>query len=697
MADLGQAWQAYHGGNYERAARLFEDRSGPDALAGKALTLLAAGRGGEAAAMVEHRLQRAPSPQLEALLADVRGRQGKRSEAERILTNTISRRGEGGFYSSLRGEQRIRLGKWEEGTNDFIAAVNQRDERTIPHLQQVVADMVDAVSARRIPREDAARFINRIDYSASEKTQAINSFLAAARRALNANRRLDRSDIKEPWSVVDGSESTPAGPPGRANRRRNRPSQRPSSAPPSAPPPEVERTGSDRANSDHPSPAQSTPKRSDELQQRLAERPEQPPREDEPTVDAKQKNMSAVMQQERRENESLQDLVADVQPPIWPSDTEEPIDVIEPIGFSDHSILRGSSSIETANFRITGGEISVEITLERCMHNLVAAAQAKKPTTLALVPESIPRVELNLLDGFLEDMPELDKLYRDESEVDDARPLGLGKFIGECIVQSYGGIWHHAVPAEESVIHLGDHILDPIGLAREFFDADDFDAVSLRRIINEAEDAIDTSTSFPTFTDYLDATSGLEREALSMRLAELWVGYRFSLPDTAVQEIAAGLEITEVTPNVIAFAIDADHVPGVIVDHLPGGLDARGRAPMAYLRNTGEFLLPAIRKHFCRLVETTEGKQGLRRDVAPTIAGWIRDLFRPGWNVAADKKSAVSLRKKHSLSDLKAPKLRQKGDAAVLRLHAVDESGERRSIKLLYDDSRKLPWELSVQ
>lgn len=722
MAELQKGWQAYRRGDFEQAVRIFSAGEEFSFVAGHALSMLAMNRGEEAVALIARYRQQHSRPTVDALLADIKGRQGARKEAEQLLQRTISQRQETGFYRSLLGEQRIRLGKWEEGTEDFIAAINMRDDRTFPHIKRVIADMVDAVAARRIPRQDAMRFINRIDYSASDKTQAINSFFASARRALNGNRRLDRSDVGEPWAI-DGNtgpansasspgprrrrslEDNPPTPPPRANSRqqqqqnqqqkrqrrrqkrkrkrqhrrdqrrgpRNRPSSRAPDRPASPPPRETQ----------------------NDLQRRLSQRPEQSSPPSDQLIEAKQKNMSAVMQDERRQNESLQDLIAEVHPPIWPSEIEEPLDVIAPIGFSKDTILRGSNRIETANFRITGGDIGVEITLERCMHNLIAAASAKKPTTLPMTLESIPRIELNLLDSFLDAMPDLDELYRDENEVDDPHPLAIGKFIGECIVQSYGGVWQYDAPIEASVIHLGDHELDPIGLAEDFLDTGDFDAVSLRQLIGDAEEAVETSTSFPTFANYIDPTSALEGEALALRLAELWVGYRFSLPDTAVQKIAASLNLIEKTYHFIAIGIDAQYLPTSFAEHVEGALDSNGQAGMAYSRKTGEFLILASRKHFCRLVDVAGVE--LSHHYAPKIAGWIQRLFRPGWRVMVDQQTAQKWGQKLNTQKLAPPSLRQQDDNFVLQVHAIDGNNKLRIIQLGYRPSKPNPYQLMLK
>lgn len=674
MADPRRGWQAYHKGNHQRAAQIFDRMSGPEALTGKAVALAAMGRSTEAVTLVEHQLQQSPSPQLKALLADIKGRQGNRSEAERILS-TIA--GSNGFVRTLLGEQRIRLGRWSEGTDDFIAGIDTGDERAFDHTRRVVTDMIDAVAARRIPQEDAAKFINRIDYSTSRDSDAVNHFFAEARRSLNANRRLDRSGLVEPWSRVDmastststtsGSSSgpPPTRTPGSASSSTSRSTtNRPPGGgppPPETPAPEPDSTGN--------SPA--------DIQKQLSQGPERPDAKQQ-LIEANQKNMAAVMERERGRNERLQDLPPDAEPPNWPSNYDTPIDAIEPIGFSATTILPGSNEIETANFRLTGGDIGVEITLERCMHNLIAAALSVKPVTLPQILASIPRLELNLVDGFLDEMPELSSLYRNETEVENPKTLGVGKFLGECIVRTYGGVWEHDIPARNSRIHLGDHVLDPIGLAERFLATDDFDDVDLRSLIDEAAEAVKTSTGLPVFSNHIDPTSSLADDALPPNLAELWVGYRFVLPDTELQPIASSIEVLESNDEAIVYSIGVGFVPAPLVTNLDGIDDGDGRCRMAYLRESGEMLVLASRKHFGRFLEGSNLE--LDQETASEIAGLTKHLFRPGWSVLVDPDRLAEWRRHFETDELEAPSLYRERGRIELALHAVDEKSDLRKI-----------------
>ena len=730
MSNISQGWQAYRQGNFEEARRHFGANEGFDARAGEALSLLASGRGQEAIALVERAGQQDSDLQYPVLLADLVGRQGNRKEAEQRLDRVLRVRPTAGFILSLRGEQRVRQGNWEKGTEDFIAAMEHRTDQAFSHIQHVVADMVDAVAARRIPATDAMRLVNRIDYSSGKKTQEVSSYFAAARRALNATRRMEREGLVDPWSVgtmLDKSpevetppvnSQSPAQPRNQAvNRGQVPPARLGEMVQPSISVASSSFPASGSADSSS-SPAQLRRQRQDEdrardkgnqkrrrqeedaqrgrgreMQRRLAQRQtHEPHRSRDELVESQLRDMTAALKAERQLNECLQDIVAQTPPQVWPSEIKSPIDNVPPIGFSSSPILRGSSKIANSNFRITGGDLGVQITLERCMHNLMAAAHALKPVALPTAPQSIGRVELNLQDNFLETMPSLESLYLEETPVQNEKQLGIGKFIGECIVQCYGGTWHYHNPPETSMVNLGSHRLEPMKLAGEFLKAKSFDDVDLRALIDHADEAVRTSTSLPTFRQHIDPTPGLEIEALVMSLAQLWADYRFDLADTAVPQIAPTMEILDRRPRVIVFGLGRQFVPPAILEDSPGSVIS-GKAIMAYDRRSGEFLVLASRKHFARMLRLTQ--LTLDAEGLPEITSLL-PLFRPAWKTVIDRESAQEARELSNSSEIVLPEFRERDQESGLRLQACDEEGVLRQIVLRYRPDHISPYALSV-
>lgn len=710
-----QGWQAYHQGQFDLALAQFDAETGPGSLIGISLTLLAMGRGSEALALAQNGAQREGSFTLQVLLSDLIGRQGGRAEAEQRLRGAVAQHPQDGFLRSLLGEQRIRQGKWELGTEDFIAAMALRDRRAVAHMQRVIADMVDAVAARRIPKEDGMRLINRIDYSMAKKPQELNLFFAAARRGINSNERLDRSRLIEPWSLHgNAGQSAPApssGPPEMTARQRapqnKQPSTSPSGAPQGRPEPVAQRPAQTRpsqrpqeqlngaASTRAPEPGGQRARTTQES--RLRERVT---REDQRLVqlEADQKNMSAILRQERSLNEALQDLVAPIATPVWPSQVDTPIDEIPSIGFSRAAILPGNRSINSRVFNLTGGDIQVQITLERCMHNLLTAAHSVKPTVLPFIPASIARVAVNLLDDFIAEMPPLSSLYQEEFTVDNPQLLGLGAFLGECIIQTYGAVWQYEDPPEQSKLRLGSQILDPMGYAKEFFTSRDIESVNFQALIAQADQAVNTSTSLATFVDHIDPTPGLEKDALLMSLATLWVDYRFVLMETKIQPIATSLELIEgiSMTKMIPFAIDAQFVPAMIENSIDGAVDSDGRARMVYIRENGEFLLPGIRKHFERFLEIAALE--LNQQNAGQYLSWIQDLFRPGWTILHNPEAVSMASRRAGNNSIQAPRLRQANEGAELLVDGLTAAGSHRRIRLQYRPSENLaPFNLSIE
>lgn len=726
MSNVLPGWRLYHQGRYEDALHLFAAHQNLEATAGTALSLLAQGRGTEALAQLERASRNQRNPLFSALRADLIGRNGDRQEAEQLLDQALRQHPSNGFFFALRGEQRIRQGNWDAGTQDFINAMEHRNDLTFPQFQRVIADMVDAVAARRIPASNAMRFINRVDYSSAQKPQPMNFFFAEARRALTATRRIERDGIVEPWSLLNQGVPTataPSNPPVPSPPSTPVPPHSPGSRPtepPSARSPAQERRQRQEERRQRSQQSQeqrrSQEQRNQTIQQTLAQRPAQrspgttgleaklPNMTAGPIVDvdagdaflaavdelAVRTALKAVLREEFARNESLQDLVAAIPAQVWPSELEISIDNVDPIGFSSEPILRGSSKISNSNFRITGGDIRVQITLERCMQNLLAATHSLKPVNLPLVPLSIYRLELNLQDDFHKSMPTLEALYHEETQVQNEHQLAIGKFIGACIVQSYGGIWRYENPPEESAVFLGAHRLDPMALARDFLSTTSFDEVDFSTIIHEAEQAVRTSISLPTFREHIDPTPGLEKEALAMSLAELWIDYRFNLSETDIQAIAPSISVLGIRPRMILFSIDANYVPSNIIKSIGGSHTHSGKTVMAYGRRTGDFLILPSAKHFSRMLELIG--LPLTRPHLDTMA-MLASFFRPGWTVVHSDEI------RHEVSagaQVKLPAFRERNRETALRLSALDQNGRSRTIVINYRPDRLMPYEISL-
>lgn len=699
MSQIHAGWRAYHEGDYRKALEHFEaSEQWPETVSGLALSVLSVGQGSDAILLVEQQTREHRHSELEVLLGDLTGRTGKRADAERMLQAAVNANPDHALARSLLGEQRIRQGRWDDGTQDFIAALAGADPRAILHMRRVILDLIDAVAARRIPQAEAMRFINRIDYSIPNKDTALNQFFGSARRAVNAQQRLDDMARTEPWSYSDAPAS-PAPPARRPHasppppRHSGSPSQQRSSsrsrtASSTIALPSEEGSSSANEVSRSPSPAQKRRSQARERRQSIA-------RDRSNLMDAGLTNMSRVLREERNANEALQESVPAAIPPAWPSEMEEPIDTIPPIALPTRAVLGRGEAIRKGTFRLTGGDIGVEITLERCMHNMLASIQSIGDITVPFTLQALRQLELNLLDDVFARMPELSALYRDETAVDDQRPLAVGKFLGDCLAQAFGAVWNYAQPPHASTMRVGQEEIDPLGVARTILDADHFDAIGFELLVRQSEKGTRTSTAMVARHFYVDPTPGLDGEALHMKLAELWVAYRFVLSAIQTNEIAASLKTHLVHSDVIVFSIDKAFVPASFLAQVgPGALSPDGRTSLAYVRRTGEFLLLGSTRHFARFLETAPFE--LSSESLPTLLPWLQRLFRPGWRLVENQEVASRAIERTGVRSIAAPNFARQGDRARAQLNFLERSTPH--VMRLYDNPDALiPFEIEIQ
>ncbi|MBA2664173.1 MAG: tetratricopeptide repeat protein [Bradymonadaceae bacterium] len=674
MASVEQGLEALRSGNYGRAVEVFDTqvRANPSsaaALAGLAEAQMMTGRLSEAQATAQRALDHGSTAGAEALMGEILGRLGHRAEGERHATRAVSMEPNVSFYQALLGEQQIRQGRWQDGTETMVRALNAADDgRGFAHVQCVVADMVDAIIAGRIPETDGMRFVNRLDYTIPNKTQEMAGFFALARRSMHSGQSLPRPARSAGAAVTQSQPQAQAG----AQRQRQAPAAQP-------------QRQQQQARVANPAPAQHqqarvpsaapTQQRKQETRQTgegqptsnranlVSRLPGKAARPMESRPEAGQKNMVEIMQEERRLNEGIQNMVPPAVPPQWPSESDDPIDRIPAVGFDKHNILGGSGGSTAADFRLTGGDIIVEIVLERCMHNLLAATLSNKASAVPFRPSSIARLELNFRDGLLETLSPLNALYLEEVKVDNDRVLALGRFLGECVVQSFGGVWAYEHPPNASFIRLGrGATLRPFELAAEWIAAEDIDDVNLDSIIGQAERAVADSAMLSTVVDYIDPTPGLEGSALCMKLAELWIAYRFSMNEADLSEVAASIRPVAKDSRTVLFAIDQQWVPASGRGPNGSGVNAQGEVAMAYVRSTGEFLLLASRKHFARYVGYRWGK--LENANAQAVVDLLDTAHRPGWRVVNSDALANDVNQRLKSTEVSGPRIAA-GDAGA--------------------------------
>lgn len=681
LQSLSHGWHELSNGRYGEAEQVFRAymKDNPDsteALRGLARLALHRGNLDQAEQLGRRALSIDPNGDVQLLMGEIMGAQGKRREAESYLEHAVAFHSSDPYARALLGEQKIRQGRWDEGTDDFIEAMSSDPEGdAFRHLQSVLADLVDAYVAGRIPEQDAMGFVNRIDYSVPKSGPEMQSFFAEARRAINGRRALNRRDHVPEQTLPKAVRNASSAPSSGGSSRPPSPQQAPKQPPQNRRPPQQSRQ---RRQQPRAAATTSAAQRDNNQQ----------------GIDANQKDLQAIIQRERSLN---RDLLADLQemgPPEWPSEAGyDSIDNVPPISLDRGSILGDSGGIDTRDFRVTSGDLLAEIFLERCLRNLLVATQKNKATTITLRPESIWQVELNCRDGLLDDMRPLSPLYQDRPGFEDFRQLALGMFIGECLTRTYDGAWTFQTPASESYLEIGNMLLEPFELARQWMAADDKDDVDLYILARQAEQASEESTSLTMRSDHIDPTKELSREALPAKLAEMWALYRFKLSDTSFSKIADTLEIVTLEEDVIVFKIGAEWVPQYGRGPQGAAVLDDGAVVMAYLRHTGEFVPLASRNGLARYFQEIFGE--LDQQAARRAVDALAKHHRPGWWVATNDKRATELSQKVG-SRISSPSLERQGSATTLVVSGVSSEGPVQW-RLTHDPHRLVTWQLELR
>ncbi|QDG50032.1 tetratricopeptide repeat protein [Persicimonas caeni] len=683
LQSINHGWHELSQGNVDAAEPIFRSHLNdhPDSVeALRGLARVALHRGDTAHA--ETLAQRAHSidstADVKLLLGEILGAQGKRREAEQLLTQAVAFHTSDSYALALLGEQKIRQGRWDEGTQDFIEALsNDADGDGFRHLQKVLADLVDAYVAGRIPEQDAMKFVNRLDYSVPKTGPEMQSFFGEARRAINSGRSINRRQHAPeqtlPTSVRQAARGASTG--------------APSPAAPQSPPPQSQR------------PPEKRQTRAPQQRRPSAPRQQRPRSSNssgtkQPGVDANQKDLQAIIQHERSLNQDLVAGLAEMGPPEWPSKAGyDSIDTVPPISLDRGSVLGESGGIDMRDFRITDGDLLSEIFLERCLRNLLVATQKNKATTIVLRPESIWQMEINCRDGLLDDLRPLSPLYKDRAGFENFRQLAFGMFIGECLAKTYDGAWTYETPASESYLEIGNMILEPFDLVARWMAAADKDDVDLDMLARQGHQASQQSTSMTIASDHIDPTRELSRDALPAKLAEMWALYRFNLSDTAFSHVASTIEVVESEDRFILFRIGAKWVPEFARGPQGAGIGYDDTVGMAYLRQSGQFLPLASRKGLARLLEICFDK--LDKHSARRAIELLTDFHCPSWWVAANDPEAAKLSQKVG-TQVNSPRFERQHSAKTLVISGVSSQGPVQW-RLTHDPHQVVPWQLDLQ
>ena len=293
----------------------------PESYVGMARALILMGRPNEAQPLAMQAARFAPNNAHVLLLrAEMLGEQGKRADAAQIIRQVTAREPSNGFALALLGEQRLRQGYWEDGISLFGQALNNdHDERGFAHVREVVVDMTEAVAANKIPKVEALKLVNKLDYSTPNNS---TGFFAMARRALQAGKALERN--------ASGATASP-------------PQQRASTMSAHASQPQRSQQQTNRTSSRRAAPSSTRDNASNVRERARQRREEQRARDahfivDVPDIsDQHELDFVKSIRRERQLNHDILEGLATLGAPGWPSDHPEPLDTLPTMANINHN------------------------------------------------------------------------------------------------------------------------------------------------------------------------------------------------------------------------------------------------------------------------------------------------------------------------------------------------------------------------
>ena len=613
MGALGPAYHALRGGDPERAKQALAGLASE--APGAAYDLIAR------ISLAEGHLERAQDAARYAVenfsvegrttLADVVGRRGRRAEAEEMASSAINANPDSGRLRVVLGEQRIRQGKWDLGTQDIIDALSLDERPAVRvHLHRLLHELSRGCQAQKVSPDQAITFIDRVTDAAPRNDGELIDILLTARRQIQSGNVLPPlSSSRVLASLVPGDAAEP-------------PRKRTKTVPP-------------------PVPASA----------REAAR-----------IKRQQPKLVAIMQRDRAMNEQLQQGLDGLGDPIWPSDRGDALDTIPTMAPSPLAIDREEFQREHLN--VTSGSVATEIVIERALQSLLNAISDTTANAPSFDEFGLGQLEIALWDGAFAHMAPIPDVYVGEHRDLELRVLGLGAFMGACVIMPGSATWSFEKVPERSTIETAGPELEPFRTARAWFE-DDGEDVFLEGFLRLAERV----TQVPSrFVPRQDPTHGLSGHALSMKLAELWMNYRGHPLDTPQNEVAASIRPLNEVADVLFFGLGTQYAPVLQRQ------SARSEMAMAYLRATGEFLVLADRKHFARAIGLVAKR--LTETNARTALSLFTSFHRPGWNVLA-----------HELE------LAGRGRRSTLEFVAAGD-GENRAFVLVHEPRNDVPWKM---
>ena len=650
----------------------------PEAYVGLARTMILMGRQSEAQPLAMQAASLAQNNVHVMLLrAELLGEQGKRADAAQIIRQVISRQPSNSFALALLGEQRLRQGYWEDGITLFSQSLNNDvDGRGFAHVREVVVDMSEAVAANKIPKVEALKLVNKLDYSTPNNS---TGFFAMARRAIQANQPLQRKQGQAPASAAASKAHV-------AHRLEAVNNQR-----------QISQVDARRAAPSNTRTSNSASMQRQREERRRRER-ERESRDahfelDLPNIkDQHEIDFVKSIRRERQLNHQILEGLSELGRPDWPSDQPEPLDTL-PRMVPAVSIL--SSSLEDYKkdpFKVTQGPLVTQIYLERCLNAMLQRIPAQLSGTIAIMPEEVTQLEVNLVDGLIEDLTSVVTTDLQDIELSDPKVCALGTFLGEAAVRAYEAAWEYkSVPTNSRILHGGQRF-DPFELAKQWLEAKNKDTVILQTLCAQVASLLDSGKPHTSTHEFIDLTAGLRDEQVTIRLAELWSLYRIKLARVPAPEIARDIKILETTDKVIIFEMTSkwtSPMPAWMWSR--GKMRDSGKLAVAYIRATGEFVNMASVKGFARAAQGLV--DGLDETTATKLIDALQKYHLPGGALIRNEAAATQAAERHD-QPVRAPHLRRASQTDGELVFWEVFSKQARCWRLRYAKDAALPWRL---
>ena len=551
-----QAWEAYFDRDTAKAVSLFrqaleQDAQDPDVCFGLARALIQRGELEQAErAVAQFHEMGGDDGEGRLLRAELLSARTKRPQASQLLMMHLALEPGDALGLALLGEQRLRLGDWDDGVTYLSEALNGPDREgfAIHHVMTVSDALIKAVHEGRLPSPSAEKFFTRLAHTTGKQHARhwleIQTALKSGRPLFETSgptRPMNQKAVRLPEATGRAAVSQPTA---QASRTQvNKPSrssrvQRAQTRAAAAPELSVApRVGAAPTTSAAPKMGTA----------RIMQREASP--------------FLASIQQERALNQQLRASLAPLPQEDWPSQRSSRIDdvVLE-------TTPRVAPFICEEPFYVTEGSIFTELYLERARDAMLRELPDQEGLPLSASLRGVFQLEMNLREhlGMSLQVVSSDLELNQEIEVD---PLAaaVGYFVGQTLCAEEEGVWSFEGDVEDALVHVqGEHVR-PVAVAQQWIHqarAGRHDVLLCEPLIAVMSDHPGSYASRSRET-FVDPTKELSGRALESALAGLWRLYRLSLLRTPVAQMAPDVEVKGESSRLILVDLGVEWCPPV--------------------------------------------------------------------------------------------------------------------------------------